>query len=158
DVDLSEFPFEVPAVRFEVPHSLMCVVEMVRYYCVRTTDFFNKISSIVATVSAMLVLAVVQRHGELNPILSAGIPSYRLVLPIIWGTLAIDSMLVVNQEIIIPSVAHDLMLRAGADASSKDSIRPAEDNSSQITIFAGTLYPKTRILADAEFLLPSPEM
>src|SRR5689334_12034135 len=45
------------------------VVEMLRFYAFRGCAFFESVGSLVSVMSALMALAMLLRHGELNPIL-----------------------------------------------------------------------------------------
>src|SRR5690348_13119812 len=66
---------------------------MLRYYSFRCCHFFLMIGAPVTVISAVVVFSLVQRNGELNPVLSAGIPTYRLVLPVMWGTMMVEGLM-----------------------------------------------------------------
>ncbi|MCA9029063.1 MAG: hypothetical protein KDA86_28035, partial [Planctomycetaceae bacterium] len=51
---------------------------MGRNYLYRTSWVFDLIGPTLITTSAVAVLALLIRHGELNPLLAAGVPTYRL--------------------------------------------------------------------------------
>lgn len=133
------------------------VVEMVRFYAFRACAFFESVGSLVSVMSALMALAMLLRHGELNPILSAGIPSYRLAVPLMIGNVFVSLLLVANQELVIPRIAEQLQARPGQSAESVDKIRPAWDFATNLQILTGKLYLKARKLADAEFVLSVPE-
>ena len=62
--------------------------EMSCYYGYRACAFFETVGSLVSVMSALMALTMLLKHGELNPILSAGIPSYRLAVPLLFGNVA----------------------------------------------------------------------
>jgi lipopolysaccharide export system permease protein len=134
------------------------VQQMGWYYAYRTCELFSTVGSLVSVIAAMMVLALVQRFGELNPVLSAGIPTYRLARPILAGTLLINVVLIANQELLIPQIAGYLQMRPGQDASSSDKIQPVYDHSTNILIASGQIFPQARKLAHGEFVLPAGEI
>ena len=134
------------------------MAEMLRYYAFRACGFFHTIGSIISILASVLTLALVLKNGELNPILSAGLPTYRLAPPLVLGTMLINGVMIANQELLIPRIADELQTRPGQDASSFDRIKPNYDFSSRILIASGQLFLRTRVLKNAEFVLPVPEI
>lgn len=131
--------------------------EMGSFYCFRACSFFESVGSLIAVMSALMALAMLLRHGELNPILSAGVPSYRLAVPLMFGNVFVSLLLVANQEFLIPRIAAQLQARAGQSSDSADKIRPACDFSTRLQILSGKLFLKARKLTDAEFVLSVPD-
>src|SRR5579872_7405583 len=63
----------------DLPVSTLTLVGIVaQYYAYRACYFLGLIGRTLQVVSAMVAMALVQKHGELNPILSAGISTFRL--------------------------------------------------------------------------------
>lgn len=133
------------------------VVDMAKFYGYRACAFFESVGSLVSVMSALMALAMLLRHGELNPILSAGVPSYRLAVPLMMGNVVVSMLLVANQELVIPRIAEHLQARPGQSAEASDKIRPAWDFATNLQILTGKLYLKSRKLMDAEFVLSVPE-
>jgi lipopolysaccharide export system permease protein len=149
--NLDEFTRNSPAVG-EV------LADMAQYYGVRACAFFETVGSLISVMAALMALAMLLRHGELNPILSAGIPSYRLAVPLMFGNVFVSMLLVANQELLIPRLAEQLQARPGQRIESVEKIRPASDYSTHIQILSGKLFPKARKLTSTDFLLPAPEL
>ena len=60
-------------------------------YVYRSAWVFDLIGPTLLSFSVVAVLALMIRHGEVNPLLAAGIPTYRLALPFLVGTLLIHA-------------------------------------------------------------------
>ncbi len=133
------------------------LIEMVCHYGYRACSFFESVGSLISVMSALMALAMLLRNGELNPILSAGVPSYRLAVPLMFGNVFVSLLLIANQELLIPRIAEQLQARAGQSAESADKIRPAWDHATDLQILSGKLFLKARKLADVEFVLSVPE-
>lgn len=133
------------------------LAEMVTFYAFRGCAFFETVGSLISVMAALMALAMLLRHGELNPILSAGVPSYRLAVPLMFGNVFVSMLLVANQELLIPKIAEQLQARPGQSAESFDKIRPAWDFKSNLRILGGTMFLKARNLSGAEFALSVPE-
>ena len=84
------------------------MLDMAEFYAYRASMFFDMTGPIVSVLAAMLAFSLVLRYGELNPVLAAGIPTYRLMIPLLWGTLFVNGAMIVNQEVIIPRIAEGI--------------------------------------------------
>lgn len=136
--------------------SLSMLAHMLRFYAFRGCQFFLMVGGTVTVISAVVVFSLVQRHGELNPILSAGIPTYRLVIPILWATIFVEGMMIFDQEFIIPSIASELQLSVGNVKGVIREVEPAQDFSSKIMVMGKRMSIADRRLDEAEFVLPVP--
>lgn len=134
------------------------LTEMAKYYGYRTFAFFGTVGSIVSVMAALMALGLLLKNGELNPVLSAGIPTYRLAAPLFIGNIVISLLLVANQELVLPQFAAQLQIRPGQGVESVDKIAPAWDFVTNVQILNGRFSPKSRKLSETEFVLPVPEL
>ena len=128
------------------------------FYVYRISQFFDMIGGIVAVIAAMVSFSLVLRYGELNPILSAGVNTYRLVRPIIFGTVLVNTALVLNQELVIPQIATQLQLEPGRNRSVTEDVEPVYDFATQILVSGQRLNLAEQKIEDAEFVLPVPNI
>lgn len=131
------------------------ITRMGTHYLYQTSLFFDLIAPLLAVITVMTVLAMLLRHGELNPVLAAGVPTYRLILPFALGVLCINAMLAVNQELIIPQIADQLQLGHGKNDTTGQRVQPCYDNH-LIHIAGERLYAKDRKVASPFITLPFP--
>lgn len=130
---------------------------MATYYGYQAVQFFQVIAPVLSVLAMMTVFALLQKNGELHPVLAAGVPVYRLALPVLLGVLVVTAVAVMCQELVIPRIAHQLQSNR---VEEKQDTRPVEP-----------LYDKTRIhiggrklsldenrLEQAEFMLPVPDL
>src|SRR5262245_43101642 len=68
------------------------------YYTYKSADIFDKLSEPVALLAAMFTVAWMQRNNELIPLLSAGVSTRRVVLPILLAASAMLGLSVLNTE------------------------------------------------------------
>lgn len=127
---------------------------IVEFYSYRASHFFDLIGGTVAVIAAMVVFTLVLRHGELNPVLSAGIPTYRLVVPLLWGTVLVDAALIANQEFLIPRIASELQVSPGQNKQLRNEVEPVHDFATQIYISGKRLELRAQRLEEASFVLP----
>ena len=81
---------------------------IVAYYGFRLTKIFDQLCEPIVLLAAMFTVAWMQRCNEQYPLLSAGVSTKRIVLPVL---LCASFMLIVtmgNQEYVIPAVADHL--------------------------------------------------
>lgn len=128
------------------------------YYTFQSSLFFDLAGSILAVISVMVVFAVAARHNELYPLLSAGVPTSRLVIPVVAGMVLINGLLVGNQELVIPRIAHKIQASRSGDESSSQRVDPVYDHVSLILIGGRELYLDSRRMTQAKFVLPADEV
>ncbi|MFO1019678.1 MAG: LptF/LptG family permease [Planctomycetales bacterium] len=134
------------------------MLNFVQYYCYQGCVFFRAVGGLVTCLATMLVLATLVKNGELNPVLSAGITTYRIARPLLLGALTVNICLLLDQEFVIPAIANELQLRPGQDHRSSDRINPAYDYSSRIGIQNGRYFVKEQKIVDCDFVLPFPKI
>jgi lipopolysaccharide export system permease protein len=106
----------------------------------------------------MVVFALLYRHSEVHPILAAGVPVYRLALPIIAGTLFVNATIVANQELLIPKIAHRLQASRSEGRADREVVEQVHDYETGIMIGGKWLHLSSRQLEEARFLLPVPQV
>ena len=131
---------------------------MAQYYCYQSFMMFDLVGPFLTVISTMVVFALLHKHRELNPILSAGVPTFRLVVPLLIGTLMVNGLLMTNQEFVLPAVADELIKPMGSGSDDIQRVDVRRDFSSHIEIGAEGLNLSNRKLIRAEFLLPAPEI
>lgn len=130
---------------------------MAQHYSYRVSYLFDLLGGIVSVLAAMVTFALLQRNGELNPVLSAGIPTYRLIRPILWGALLVDGTMACNRELVIPQIAHHLKVGAGKNKAVTDTVLSQVDRATMITIDGLKLDLVKQSISDARFVLSGPE-
>lgn len=134
------------------------ILRMVQHYFFQAFPFFDLIGPILIVLSVMAVFAFLQRQNEIYPILSAGIPTWRLAVPVTVGAISILFLLTVNQEVIIPEVANRLQAPRGTNKSTGHAVQTTRDHGTNIEISGQQLYLTERKVEAAEFLLPVPDL
>jgi lipopolysaccharide export system permease protein len=81
------------------------VLHIVGYYSVQTTVIFNALCEAITLLAAAFTIAWMQRSNELLPQLSAGVPTQRVIRPVLLGVVLTSALGPVNTEILIPRVA-----------------------------------------------------
>jgi lipopolysaccharide export system permease protein len=83
---------------------------IVSYYGYRVPQIFDKLCEAIVLLAAMFTVAWMQRNNEQVPLLSAGVSTRRIVAPVLLCAFAMLGLAVLNQELLIPRIAEELML------------------------------------------------
>lgn len=85
------------------------VVELVvRYYSVRCCLWYKEIAGMVIVIAAVFSLTRMTRNNELIAVMASGTSLKRILAPILFLSLFLSGLMVLDQELIIPRFAHDL--------------------------------------------------
>jgi lipopolysaccharide export system permease protein len=90
------------------------------YYAYRVPQIFDRLCEAIVLLAAMFTVAWMQRNNEQVPLLSAGVSTRRIVLPVLLCAVAMLSLAVLNQELVIPRIAHKLALPRDDPDGTKD--------------------------------------
>lgn len=80
-----------------------------RYYGYRIPQMFDLMAEPIALLAATFTVSWMQRNNELLPQLSAGIPTHRVIRPVLIGAALAVGLAPLNTEFVIPLVADELM-------------------------------------------------
>src|SRR5688572_19807624 len=84
---------------------------VVGYYGYRVSQIFDLMAEAITLLAAVFTVAWIQRNNELLPQLSAGIPTRRVIRPILIGAAITLALGPLNQELIIPNIADKLSVQ-----------------------------------------------
>lgn len=91
-------------------HSLSGFAEHIGlYYGYQVTKIFNSLSEVIVLLGATFTTALIQRNNELLPLLSAGVPTRRVVFPIVVGACVMLGVSAANQEFLIARFGLNLL-------------------------------------------------
>ncbi len=110
-VNLDEFTKSEPA-------PLDLVNNILSYYGYNLFLYFSQLSGVITLVAASFTLARMQRTNELTAILASGTSLYRIAVPVVAVGLALNTLWIVDQELIIPRIG-DKLARAHDDAEGR---------------------------------------
>lgn len=79
------------------------------YYGYRVTKIYDQLSEMIVLLAATFTVALIQRNNELLPLLSAGVPTRRVIFPVLVCACGMLGVEVVNQELVISRVGTFLM-------------------------------------------------
>ncbi len=126
--------------------TLTVVGNIISYYWPNVFLYFGQLSGVITLFACMAVLARMRRLNELTAILSSGVSLYRVAAPIVVFGLATTTLLIIDTEWVVPSVAH-LLARDHDDADGRRACEVLflKDRDGAL-LSAGGLHPTTRDL------------
>lgn len=128
------------------------------YYGYQSIFFFDRAGPALLLVAVMVVLILFQRSGELHPVLAAGVPMYRVLLPLVGAASVLSGLFVVNQEWVIPQIAHAAYEGHGGNEGLNFDVESFIDHATRISIDGKSVRMAERAIDDAEFALPAPAL
>jgi len=131
---------------------------MGEYYLYRSVFFFDQTSAILALVSAMFTVTWIQRHNEMTALSSAGIPTTRIIAPVVVTAACISLIAAANRESLIPAIRKPLS-RDSKDlvGSQAKALSPRRDHETKILLNGKASYSNLSRIDTPSFLLP-PEL
>jgi lipopolysaccharide export system permease protein len=90
------------------------------YYGYRIPQFFDRLCEAIVLLAAMFTVAMMQRNNEQVPLLSAGVPTQRIVAPVVLCAFFMMTLTVLNQELLIPRIAYGLTLARNDPGGEKE--------------------------------------
>src|SRR5260370_2486614 len=74
------------------------------YYANTTPRIFDRLCEAIVLLAATFTVAMTQRNNELLPLLSAGVSTRRVVVPVLLAACAMLGLTVANQELVLPNI------------------------------------------------------
>ena len=143
----------------EVSDDPVTVVQtMGEYYLYQFSAFFDMLGAIISVTAVIVVFGLLQKNCEIAPILAAGVPTFRLVRPFLFGTVFVNALIFANQELVIPKIAHVLQADRTNPGQSGKKVEPIYDYKTHIRIDGQKLFMADKRIAGANFVLPVPEV
>jgi lipopolysaccharide export system permease protein len=78
------------------------------YYAYRIPQLFDRLCEAIALLAGVFTVAMMQRNNEQLPLLAAGVPTQRVIAPILCCAFVMLGLQVANQEMVIPRIAGKL--------------------------------------------------
>ncbi len=91
------------------------------YYGQSSFKIFDRLCEAISLLAGVFTISWMQRNNELLPLLSAGVSTRRVVLPVIIGAVFSVTLSVVNQEIILPRLDSYLIEVKGNPRGDKET-------------------------------------
>jgi len=127
------------------------------YYSSRVPWFFDQISALLTLIAAMFAVTWLKRNNEMTALMAAGIPTSRIIRPMIFAALTVSLMAAANREIVIPQV-RDKLTRNAQDWMGEQArtVEPVSDNQTGILINGRHTYAIDQRIDRAIFRLRRP--
>jgi lipopolysaccharide export system permease protein len=132
------------------------LIILAEYYGYRTLEFFDRTSGLLALIGAMFTVTWIERHQEMVALLAAGIPRFRILLPILIAAIGISLLAAANRELVMPNVRHKLALDSknlGGDKSA--DLQPSFDRETSILLAGEKVVHKGKIIQHPNFVMPN---
>ena len=92
------------------------------FYVLNTTLYFRDFAGMITVVAASFSFGKMVRHNELVAVMASGVSLKRIIFPIVFLALLLTGMLVIDQELIIPPLA-DQLVRSQSDVPGRETYR-----------------------------------
>lgn len=124
------------------------------YYAYRIPVFFQRVNGIIILLAGAFTLGWMERQNELMPILAAGVPLRRLLIPLaaITGFFLILQWL--DTELVIPHCADNLLRQAEDPLGKRPLLVSGTFDNRHIHIEAKVAYPNRQMIQFARVTLP----
>jgi lipopolysaccharide export system permease protein len=90
------------------------------YYGYKVIQVFDRLCEAIVLLAAMFTVAWLQKNNELLPVLSAGVSTRRIVLPVLITAGVMVGLAVANQELVMPHVDNYVLENRRDPAGKKD--------------------------------------
>jgi len=126
-----------------------------QYYGYKTILFFDRTSGPLCLVSAMFLVALLQRHNEMTALQAAGISRVRVLRPIFFAAVALSLLAAVNRETLMPCFRYELARRPQDPLGDQpQSIQPRYDGQTDVLMTGKYSYADEQRIEEPQFLLP----
>jgi lipopolysaccharide export system permease protein len=124
------------------------------YYGYQITQIFDRLCEAIILLAAVFTITWMQRCNEQVPLLSAGISTRRIVLPVLVCAWSMLSLAVFNQEVIIPRIANQLIYAKSDPGGDKALDVKGAYEPNLIHITGKTASRKDRLVRGFQCLIP----
>ncbi len=125
------------------------------YYAYRLPQIFDRLVEAMILLSAMFTVAWMQRNNEQLPLLSAGISTRRIVMPVLVAACLMLSLATLNQELLLPRVAANLSYPKDDPNGEKDTLVQAGYDHNGVHITGARATPRTQTVHGLCACLPA---
>jgi lipopolysaccharide export system permease protein len=115
------------------------------YYAYRIPQIFDRLAEAIILLAAMFTVSWMQRNNEQLALLSAGVSTRRIVLPVMLAACAMLSLATLNQELLLPRVASKLNNAKDDPEGLRDTLAQSafDPNGVHLTGTLASSYKKT---------------
>ena len=97
------------------------IVDIFSYYSFQVLLYIKEMGGLAIVAAAAFTLARMNHTNELTAMLASGVSLYRVIWPIVLGSMLLGGLIIIDQEILIPNVASKL-IRERDDVRGLDKI------------------------------------
>ena len=110
------------------------------YYSWQSIVYFAELGGVVVVCAAVFSLARMNHTNELTAMLASGVSLYRVLFPIVVGSVIVGGLIFADREFLIPSVSH-LLVRTRKSDTLKEFQIPARSDENRSAWYANTFNP-----------------
>lgn len=125
------------------------------FYGYRAIFFFDRTSGVLALVAAMFTVTWLQQSNELTAISAAGVPTRRIIVPVILAAASISLVAALGRESVIPAIRGELgrsPKNLGGEIAQE--LKPRYDNETDILFRGRDTVAKNHQVRKPNLLLP----
>jgi lipopolysaccharide export LptBFGC system permease protein LptF len=100
----------------------LIIVEIATYYFFQSLVYFRQLGGVIIVVAAAFTLWRMNHTNELTAVLASGVSLNRVLLPVVICSMALNLLIIVDSELLIPPVKHKL-IRKRDDVTGVSSFR-----------------------------------
>lgn len=128
---------------------------LARYYGCQSVMVLDRSASLVVLIAAMFTVTWIQRHNEMTALLAAGVPRWRVLLPVIMASTVLIAAAVANRELLMPSL-RDQLARRPQDLVGDRALPvvPRYDRQTGILFRGRACYRDGKRITEPNLLLP----
>jgi len=125
------------------------------YYGYKVTQIFDRLCEAILLMAATFTVTFMQRNNEQMPLLSAGVSTRRIVMPVIFSACTMLTLTVLNQEMLIPRIGHRLTFQRDDPNGEKDVEVKGAFEPNGIHIVGHSAARKEYLVRHFEVMIPS---
>jgi lipopolysaccharide export system permease protein len=88
--------------------AIQSIRDIVDFYGYNVPMYFSQLSGVITAFAACATMARLHRQNEITALLASGTSLFRIAAPIVLASLAMNGLLVLDQEFLLPAVAPKL--------------------------------------------------
>ena len=123
------------------------VQNMLSYYGYHLFQYYQEFAGPIVVFAALFTLFRIRRANETLVMLSSGMSLYRLLWPVGMVGLLLNSLLIVNQELIIPRIA-DKLVREQENALGEKTVAVRLQCDQENRLLLGSLDPRENVMTN----------
>ena len=129
------------------PSTMMVIGYMLDYYGPKIFEYFRDLSGTIVLIAAAFSLTRLTRNNELTAILASGISLKRVIAPIVLIGLLLNGLMIIDQEYILPGLAHKLVRKHEEVAGEKSfPLKLLPDQQGNALVYSPKYNPKMQTI------------